>query len=31
VVTGLAHSLARSKPARVIVVPATVDGRTVIT
>jgi len=30
-VTGLAHSLARWKPGRVIVVPATADSRTVIT
>jgi hypothetical protein len=30
-VTGLVHSLARWKPARVIVVPATADGRSVIT
>jgi hypothetical protein len=30
-ITGLVHSLARWKPSRVIVVPATIDGRTVIT
>jgi hypothetical protein len=30
-VTGLAHSFARWKPGRVIVVPSTIDGRTVIT
>jgi hypothetical protein len=30
-VTGLVHSLARWKPGRVIVVPATIDDRTVIT
>jgi hypothetical protein len=31
VVTGLLHSYARWKPARVIVIPATADGGSVIT